>query len=534
MTAKPYIPNGRLPVEPAFPQAGAPHPRTRKFLVGAALMLVTALAALDLNIVSTAVPTIVGKLGGLPLLPWLIEAFLLTSTATVPLFGKLSDIYGRKTLLLFGTGLFILGSALCGFAGSMGQLIAFRAVQGLGASCMVTVTATLIGDLFTVEERARVLGLFSAVWGVSSVLGPVAGGLIVSTIGWPWIFFVNLPLGLLSILLLWRFLWEPARPSGSLSRIDFPGAIAITLGIAALLLALSFGSGLGWLSAQVAGLVGTGIVLLVAFYFIEGRAIEPVIPLGMLRERLLGVSALTAFLANCVLIGSGSYLPLLVQGVWQGTPLEAGLAIAPLSIGWTIASIFAGGLIVRLGYWPGLFAGAVLVLMGGIIWLPLGLASPVWLLPVGAFVQGVGFGFCFPSLLIAVQSSVDWEKRGAVTAIYQFSCNMGSTISAAILGVALTGGLAARLATIAQPGSPAGAASGSASSQLGAASVLLDPVRRVSLDPQYRLALQNALGDAMSTVIWLMALFALLTLFATWFFPRLGADHGAMAERGGP
>ena len=249
-TIEPRVQDGQDTPAPSATPAGTPHPQTHKWLVVIAVMLATALSALDANIVGTAIPTIVGQLHGLPLLPWLVASFMLTSTTTVPLFGKLSDIYGRKSVLLVGAGLFLMGSVLCGFAGSMEQLILFRAVQGIGAGCVVPVTLTLIGDLFTLEERARLQGIFSAVWGVSSVVGPVVGGLLVTTVGWPWIFFVNVPFGLASMAMIWRFLREPIRPAGSLRRIDFPGAITLTFGVAGVLLALSFGSTSGWFSAH--------------------------------------------------------------------------------------------------------------------------------------------------------------------------------------------------------------------------------------------------------------------------------------------
>jgi EmrB/QacA subfamily drug resistance transporter len=508
--------------------SGTPHPQSHKGLVIIAVLLATALSALDANIVGTAIPTIVGQLQGLTLLPWLVASFNLTATTTVPLFGKLSDIYGRKSVLMVGSALFLIGSVLCGFAGSMEQLILFRALQGIGAGSVVPVTLTLIGDLFTLDERARLQGIFSAVWGVSSVLGPLVGGLLVTTIGWPWIFFVNVPFGLAAMALLWLFLREPVRPAGSLRRIDFPGAATLTFGIAALLLALSFGSSAGWFSAPVVGLFVGGLVLLAAFVVIERRTAEPIVQLGMLSSRTGGISALAGFLGAAVLFGGGAYLPLLVQGVWQGTPLEAGLALAPLSLGWPLASTISGRLILRYGYWPVAFGGAILVLIGTTLMLPLGLTSPVWLLPVAAFVQGVGFGLSFTSLLIAVQNAVGWEGRGAATSIYQFSRNLGGTVAAASLGVVLTSSLASRLAALPALTLPAGTAG--SGDQLGAASILLDPVRRGTLDAATRLDLQTILSDSISTVLWLLAGIALLALVATWFFPRTRAQDDAAPE----
>jgi EmrB/QacA subfamily drug resistance transporter len=489
-----------------------------------AVLLATALSALDANIVGTAIPTIVGQLHGLPLLPWLVASFNLTATTTVPLFGKLSDIYGRKSVLLVGSGIFLIGSVLCGFAGSMEQLIFFRALQGIGAGSVVPVTLTLIGDLYTLEERARLQGIFSAVWGVSSVIGPVVGGLLVTTVGWPWIFFVNVPFGLAAMALIWRFLREPIRPAGSLRRIDFPGALTLTFGISALLLALSFGSSAGWLSLPVAGLFGGGLVLLAAFIVIERRAAEPIVRLEMLSSRMASTSALAGFLSAGVLFGGGAYLPLLVQGVWQGTPLQAGLALAPLSIGWPIASTISGRLILRYGYWPVAFGGAVLVLIGAGLMLPLGLSGPFWLLPVAAFIQGIGFGLSFTSLLISVQNAVGWEQRGAATSIYQFSRNLGGTVAAAALGVVLTLNLTAQLSAVPALPVPAGQTPGGGD-QLGAASILLDPIQRGTLDPASRLALQTALSAALSSVIWLMAALALLAVLVTWFFPHTRAQE---------
>jgi MFS family permease len=254
----------------------------------------------------------------------------------------------------------------------------------------------------------------------------------------------------------------------------------------------------------------------------------------MLRSRTATTSALAGFLGAGVLFGGGAYLPLLVQGVWQGTPLQAGLALAPLSIGWPIASTFSGRLILRYGYWPVAFGGAIMVVIGSALMLPLGLHSPVWLLPVAAFIQGIGFGLSFTALLISVQNSVGWEQRGAATSIYQFSRNLGGTVAAATMGVVLTVSLSNSLAALPHSILPGGAPPAGGSDQLGPASVLLDPVQRGALDPAYRLALQDILSGALSTVIWLMAGVAVLALLVTWFFPHQQADAAPATEPDSP
>ena len=512
-----------LPPPPAAADAPPPapppaiHPQTHKGLIVCAMMLTTALSALDANIVGTAIPSIVGALRGLGLLPWLVTSFLLTSTVTVPIYGKLADIYGRKPVLLTGVTIFLLGSALCGLAGSMEQLIAFRALQGLGAGSVVPVTLTLIGDLFALEERARLQGLFSGVWGVSSVLGPLAGGFIVTAWSWPWVFLINVPVGLVAMGIVGVYLREPPRAAGGRGPLDLAGALTLTLGTTAALVALSLaGNGAGWTSVPVLGLFAAAAGLLVAFVAVERRAAEPIVPLDLLTAPLGRVSALAGILASSIVFGGGAYLPILVQGVWQGTPLQAGLALAPISLGWPLASIISGRLILRWGFRPVVVAGTGFVLLGAGLLLPLGLGGPVWLLPVAMFVQGLGFGANFSGMLLAVQNAVPWARRGAATSVYQFSRNIGGTVAVAVFGLVLTAGLASALA-----GQPAAAGAGASGpdARFGAASVLLDLTARTHLAAPVKAALQVALMDSLRPVLGLLVLCAAGTLLVTWFFP---------------
>jgi EmrB/QacA subfamily drug resistance transporter len=508
----------------AVPAAQAPHPQSHKGLIVIAVMLTTALSALDANIVGTAIPSIVGALRGLSLLPWLVTAFLLTSTVSIPLYGKLADIYGRKPVLLVGVGVFLLGSALCGLAGSMEQLIAFRAVQGLGAGSVVPVTLTLIGDLFAIEERARIQGLFSSVWGVSSVLGPLVGGFIVTAWGWPWVFLINLPVGIVAMGIVAVYLREPHRERQSRPALDVTGAVTLTLGTTAALVALSLiSNGASWVSGPVLGLLATAVVLLVLFVAVERRAAEPIVPLDLLTTPLARVSAISGIFASSIVFGGGAYLPILVQGVWQGSPLEAGLALAPLSLGWPLASTISGRLLLRLGFRPIIITGTACVLLGSLLLLPLDAGSPVWLLPVAMFVQGLGFGTNFTCMLIAVQNAVAWNRRGAATSVYQFSRNMGGTLAVAVLGLLLTTALSSALAHLAPAITAAVGAGGPAAgqgAQLGAASVLLDIHARTTLAPDVKTALIETLMAGLRPVIWALVVFSAGTFLATCFFPR--------------
>ncbi|MDQ2808123.1 MAG: MFS transporter [Chloroflexota bacterium] len=485
-----------------------------KGLVTVALIGTTALSALDANIVGTAIPSIVGSLHGLGLLPWLLTAFLLTSTISIPLASKLSDRHARKPVLLTGIVLFLLGSALCGLAGSMELLIAFRALQGIGVGCVVPVTLTLIGDLYPTEERARIQGIFSGVWGVAGVAGPAVGGAIVSLWSWPWIFLINVPVGLLAMAILGRYLREPVRPARTLPPLDWAGVGLLSVAVTAALLALSL-SKAGGISPPALALLGLAVVTTGTFVWVERRAADPLVPVTVLALPLLRVAVGVGLLADGLIATGGAYLPVLVQGVWQGTPLQAGLALAPLSLGWPLASTFAGRAILRWGYQPVVRTGAAAIVLGTAGLVPLGVGSPVWLLPGTLFVQGLGFGLAYTALLLAIQDAVPWSQRGATTGLYQFARNIGATFSSAALGLLLTAGLGNELARI--PNLPSVAGGG----PLGPASLLLDLHARVTLPPATRDALIGALAAALHPVLLALAALALGAGLVSLFFPRL-------------
>lgn len=499
-----------------------------------ALIGTTALSALDANIVGPAIPSIVGSLKGLPLLPWLTTAFLLTSTVSVPVWSKLADRHARKPVLLVGITLFLLGSALCGLAGSMEWLIAFRGLQGLGAGAVVPVLFTLIGDIYPLEERARIQGVFSAVWGVSGVGGPLLGGAIVSLWNWPWIFLINVPVGMLTGGMLVAYLLEPPHEQHTAPPFDWPGALLLSGGITAALLALQEGKTAGWSSPELLALLVVAGVALVAFWRVERRAADPLLPHAALNLPVVRVAIAAGMLGDALLIGGGAYLPLLVQGVWQGTPLEAGLAVAPLSLGWPLASTFAGRGILRWGYRPVARTGAALIALGALGLITLGAGAPVWLLPLTMFIEGLGYGLAYPSALMAIQNAVPWSARGATTGLLQFARNIGATTAGVLLGFILTATLAGQVAHI--PGLPV-----VGSDQLGPASQLLDIHTRAALAPAIRDALIGALSAALHPVLLAMALLGCGVFVVNSFFPQLTSatsspkiDAEATAETGRP
>jgi len=392
-------------------------------------MLALLVAAMDSTAVGTALPAIGGELGNFSLYPWVFAGYLLTATTTVPIWGRLADIFGRKRVLFTGLSIFVGASVLCGAAPNMLALVVFRSVQGIGAGCLLPVTLTVVGDLFPMRQRARVQGLFSGMWAVASIIGPLLGATFVSTIGWRWIFDINVPIGLGCAGLLWTY---QDRPHGSRVPIDWTGAALLTTGVALLL--LGFGAGSSG-DAPSWPAIGTALLILGAFVLVERRQANPTVPLRFLLHPVIGPALLAAILAGTLMFGLTSYVPLYVQGALGGSPYQAGAAIAPLSLGWPAAAVLSGRLLVRAGYQRLVVVGAAIMVVGTVLFASAPRVPAVLWLAIAVFVIGFGMGMLQTPLLIVLQSVVDWRNRGAVTALNQFSRTIGGAIGVALMGV---------------------------------------------------------------------------------------------------
>jgi EmrB/QacA subfamily drug resistance transporter len=398
-----------------------------------ALMLSTSLVALDSTIVATAVPSIVGDLGGFSQFPWLFSVYLLAQAVSVPVYGKLADMFGRKPIMLFGIGLFLFGSILCGFAWSMPALIAFRAVQGLGAGAVQPMSVTIAGDIYTLAERAKAQGYLASVWAVSAVVGPTLGGLFAQYLTWRWIFFVNIPLCALAAWMLIRRFRETVNRVRH--RIDYLGSGCLTLGCTLLILGLlEGGQAWAWNSGISIAVLVVGGLLIVLFVLVQRRAAEPVLPLWVFTRRVLLASAVIAFLVGAVLLGLTTYVPTFVQTVLGTGPLVAGFALATLTIGWPISAALSGRFYLRLGFRKTALIGGALVVCGAGLTALLGAGSAVWQVAACCFVVGLGMGLVASPTLIAAQSSVGWAERGVVTANNLFFRSLGSAVGVAVFG----------------------------------------------------------------------------------------------------
>jgi EmrB/QacA subfamily drug resistance transporter len=405
-----------------------------------ALMLSTGLVAIDSTIIATAVPSIVSNLGGFSQFPWLFSVYLLAQAVSVPIYGKLADIFGRKPIMLFGIGLFFAGSVLCGVAWAMPALIAFRAVQGLGAGAVGPMSMTIVGDLFTTAERAKVQGYLASVWGMSAVIGPTLGGVFSEYVSWRWIFFVNVPLCLLATTMLVRNFKE--RVEHRSHQLDYLGATLLATGCTLLILGLlEGGEAWAWMSPISVAVLAVGAILLVAFVFVERRAVEPVLPLWVFSRRLLLTSSLVGLGVGAVLIGLTSYVPTFVQGVLGTGPLVAGFALATLTVGWPITASQAGRAYLRLGFRTTALIGTVVTVIGTILTALLTADSNVYEVGAACFVVGAGLGFVAAPTLIAAQSSVGWSERGVVTGNNMFSRSIGSAVGVALFGAIANGTL---------------------------------------------------------------------------------------------
>jgi EmrB/QacA subfamily drug resistance transporter len=396
-------------------------------------MLTTGLVAIDATILATAVPSIVDDLGGFSSFPWLFSVYLLAQAVSVPVYAKLSDIVGRKPIILIGVGLFLLGSILCGLAWSMPALIAFRAIQGLGAGAVQPMAITIAGDIYTVAERAKTQGYLASVWAISSVVGPTLGGVFSEFLSWRWIFFVNVPLCLIAGWMLIRSFHEKIEKRDH--TVDYLGAGLLTVSLSLLILGvLEGGQAWAWNSPQSIAIFAVGLAILIAFVLVERRAAEPVLPLWVFSRPLLLTTSLIAVGTGAVLIGLTSYVPTYLEGATGASPLVSGLALAALTIGWPIAATFSGRFYLRIGFRNTALVGMGFVIIGAVVLASTAHAPSLVIVALSCFVMGLGMGLVATPTLIAAQSSVEWNERGVATGTNMFARSVGSAVGVAIFG----------------------------------------------------------------------------------------------------
>lgn len=397
-----------------------------------ALMVAMFLGAVEGTVVTTAVPTIVKELNGFDLISWVFSLYLLTSAISTPIYGKLSDLYGRKRILSIGIIIFLFGSSLCGLSQNMYQLVAFRAIQGLGAGAIFTVTYTIVGDIFTLEERAKVQGWISTVWGIASLLGPFLGGFLIDYLSWHWIFFINIPFGILSIVLLQRNFsedFERKKPN-----IDFLGITILSAAIIILLYLFMAGEkNNSWYSLSTIFCITAFLLLLIIFYFVEKREEEPIIPFEIF-TRDNTIANIISFLASAVLIAADVYMPIYMQNVLGFGATISGVSMAPMSIAWLLSSVILARAIPKYGERIVIGVASLVLLISCLLLPTLGISSSLLFVIIYVFVMGFGFGGAFTTLTIVVQASVDYNNRGAATASNSLLRNLGQTIGVSVFG----------------------------------------------------------------------------------------------------
>ncbi|MFJ7728881.1 MDR family MFS transporter [Neobacillus sp. NPDC097160] len=482
-----------------------PKRQTKKPLVLASVMLAMFMGAIEATIVSTAMPAIVADLGGFTLYSWVFSAYLLMNAVTVLIYGKLSDLFGRKPILTVGIIIFLIGSILCGFATSMKTLIIFRLIQGFGAGAVTPIATTIVGDIYTAEERAKIQGYLSSVWGISAITGPAVGGLLVQYVSWHYVFWINIPLGILSLVGLWMFLHENVEKKKH--KIDYLGAILLMITISTLMFVLVEGGGRFGSWKMVSLLILSGLAL-IAFIFQERRAAEPVMPFSIWKHRAIFIANSTSLTTGIMLIGISSFLPTFVQGVMEQTPIVAGFTLTAMSIGWPIASTLSGRMLISMGYRKTSIIGGVFLIIGSIAFVTMSASSgPIWA-ALGSFFVGVGMGLTSTAFIVSIQSTVDWQQRGIATAANMFMRNLGNTIGAAMLGGILNNRM---LHYFSQKDK---------SITVDDANNLLKASDRDKLSESVKSILQDGLTFSLHSVYFVVLTFAFVSLLLILFIPK--------------
>lgn len=475
-------------------------------IVTLGVMLGLFLGALESTVVGTAMPTVIASLGGLRIYSWVFSAYILTSTVTVPLWGRLSDLYGRKRFILAGIAIFLVGSALSGAATSMAQLVLFRAIQGLGAGALLPLGMTIIGEIYPLEKRARMQGFFSGVWGLASIIGPLIGGFITDQLSWRWVFYINIPFGIAAALLIGLALVEPRDHRQNVS-IDYAGALTLTALVTLLLITLGQ-QGLG--EAVMVGLWSVCALFMVLFLALERRAAEPIVPLSLFRHRIFSVSCANGFFVGMAMFGSLSFIPLFVQGVIGTTATEAGTALTPFMLCWVGFSIVGSRMILKIGYRTTALLGVGLLVVGFIGLATLGAQASRLAVMGYLAIAGAGMGFSMVTLLIAVQTSVPRDQLGIATSGTVFFRSIGGAVGVAVMGAVLS----------AQMRVQANAFPEKLTDLLHHPDALLSPAARAQLPPPLLEALQQTLATALHWVFVVGLVVAALALIVTLFLPK--------------
>jgi len=423
----------------------APVSRRGVLAAYAGIMLATLLAALDQTIVATALPGIVADLRAFEDLSWIVTAYLVASTVTVPIYGKLGDIHGRRKMFVVAISIFLLGSLLCALAQNVSQLVGARVVQGLGAGGLLPLAQTAIADLFSPRERGRYQGLIGAMWAIAAIAGPLLGGTLTDAASWRWIFWLNLPLGVIALVVVMKTM--PAHHQRREHTVDVAGAITLSIAVVCVLLACSWGgSRYPWLSPEVLGVGIVGVLAFVAFLRIAGRVPEPLLPLSLFKGRVFSVSSMASVTFGAMMFAVTIYVPLYVQGAQGRSATASGFALIPLLLTWTVMSFVCGQMIARTGRYRAFpIVGSLFVILGAVLLSMLGSGSSAVDVGIAVAVVGIGMGTMVQTYIIATQNAVDSSVVGTATAALQFFRSMGGSLAVAGLGALLAARLSAEL-----------------------------------------------------------------------------------------
>jgi EmrB/QacA subfamily drug resistance transporter len=494
--------------EQATPVTEGLRPDWRAWVAIGGVTLGLFMGALENTVAGTAMPTIVASLGGIEHYSWVFAAYMLAATVMIPLWGKMADLVGRRPALFGGLAFFMLGSALCGAAHSMPQLIAFRVVQGLGAGALFPVGMIIAADLFTLRQRTKVIAMFSAMWGVASLVGPLAGGYLTEQISWRWVFYINLPFGLMAALLVWLTYRERTQRRGTIT-LDYAGMVTLSLGVTLLLLVVQRAAAADLLMTVAGSAAALG--LLVAFVFCEKRSPEPLIPLVLFQQRLVGVATLQGLLTGMAVFGALSFAPLFAQSVLGASPTQAGVVLTPFILAWVVTGPVGGRLLLRHGYRWVTAVGMVPLVAGSVLLTQVSAHTTRGQLMVAVILMGVGGGLTAPVQTIAVQHAVATHLTGVATSAIVFARTIGGALGTSIMGALMTWRLRGLLAAV--PGQQSG------SRPVTDVAQLLHP-SSVQLPPQVAIHLHQAMANSLRLAFTFLLVAALAAAVLTYFAPR--------------